>query len=110
MRGDEGRTTEESDSDEEQEESLQIFVVLVLLLLLLLLRFRDFDRLLLLLEDLRLDDPRDEEDLLRLRPKEDELLGPTAVNFLPLTEAGDLGGRRFGAIGFVVCPMKEFDV
>ena len=74
----------------------------MLLLVLLPLRLRDFDRPLplRLLEDLRLDDPREEEDP-RLRLEEDEVLEPTDKSFLPLIDAGDLGGRWFGAIIFI---------
>ena len=77
--------SEESDSEEElcseeQEASL----------LLLSLRLRDFDLPLprLLLVDLRLDDPRDEEEDPRL-----EALDPTDKSFLVVMDAGDLGGR-----------------
>ena len=61
------------------------------MLLLLSLRFRDFDLLLplLLLVDLRLDDPREEEEDLRF----DAPLDPTDKSFLPVIDAGDLGGR-----------------
>lgn len=68
----------------------------LLLLLLLSLRLRDFDLDLPLLEDLL-------EDLLLDR---DEDKGPLFDatddrSFLPLTDAGDLGGRWFGAIIFI---------
>jgi hypothetical protein len=60
------------------------------LLLLLSLRLRDFDRPLplLLLEDLLLDDPRDEDEDPRF-----EALAPIDKSFLPDIDAGDLGGR-----------------
>lgn len=60
------------------------------LLVLLPLRVRDFERLLplRLLDDRRLDEPR-------LREEEDK-------SFLPLIDAGDLGGRWFGAIAFII--------
>ncbi len=72
---------------------------LLLLLLLLSLRLRDFDLdlpLLLedLLEDLLLDDLRDEDK------------APDDKSFLPLIDAGDLGGRWFGAIVFIVFECK----
>ncbi|MGK3733210.1 MAG: hypothetical protein ACI8RD_000397 [Bacillariaceae sp.] len=64
---------------------------MVLLLLLLPLRLRDFDRPLRLrlegVNDLRLDEPREEEE---------------DMSILPLIDAGDLGGRRFGAIVFLL--------
>lgn len=72
---------------------------LLLLLLLLSLRLRDFDLdlpLLLedLLEDLLLDDLRDVDKAL-----DDN-------SFLPLIDAGDLGGRWFGAIVFIFFVCK----
>jgi hypothetical protein len=66
---------------------------MVLLLLLLPLRLRDFDRPLRLrlegVNDLRLDEPREEEE---------------DMSILPLIDAGDLGGRRFDAI---ICLLEE---
>ena len=93
MRSAFGSRARESDSEEElfseeQEASL--------LTLLLCLRLRDFERPLplLLLDDLLLDDPRDEEDDSWLFFEEDDVLDPTGdSNFLPATDAGDLGGR-----------------
>lgn len=68
------------------------------LLVLLSLRVRDFERLLplRLLDDRRLDEPR-------LREEEDK-------SFLPLMDAGDLGGRWFGAIAFIDVLFEGPDV
>jgi len=89
---------EQSDSEDELWSEVQEVsqVLLLLLLLLLSLRLRDFDLDLPLLEDLL-------EDLLLDR---DDDRGPLFdatddKSFLPLIDAGDFGGRWFGAIIFV---------
>lgn len=74
-----GSKSEESVSVDEDSLTLQLLSP----------RLRDFDRSL----RLRLD----EEDLL-LRPEEEEAFEPTVGSVLPLIDAGDLGGRQFGAI------------
>lgn len=90
------RRAEESDSEEELYSEEQE-VSLLPLLLLLSLRFRDFDRPLplLLLEDLRLEDPCDDDD--------------GDKRLFPDIDAGDLGGRWLEAIVFKVFELKEYD-
>ena len=74
------------------------------MLLVLPLQLRDFDRLRRRLEDLRLDDPR-----LRFEEDEVPVVDPTDKSFFPFIDAGDLGGRWFGAIIiFAVFVFKEF--
>ena len=67
----------------------------LLLQLLLRLRLPDLERSLRLrrgFDDLRLDEPREEGESL-LGFDEENPLEATVVSFLPLIDAGDLGGR-----------------
>jgi len=98
-----GASESEDELCSEEQEASQL-----ILLLLLSLRFWDFDRpLLLLLEDLLLDDPCDEDEDLRFEA--DETFAATNRSVFPEIEAGDLGGSWFGAIIFILFVFKLYD-